>query len=713
MRVWLRLSHCLMASFSAALLVGVLDVMWALVLQPISSLWVVPSALTPWVICATLVGLILFLLDLFASRLCPAHANRPFEALVWLSTGSGGRPILTVVMWIVLLCVGNILGVLASMERIEHGILTVVLVIGGTLTIRWLFASHLAVFRSPAAYGVFTITALILVNTLGVFYIPHSIWVFVPILIVGASIGAGSVLPVRVSHALGLLTLILGFVGLWSRSETVHFWLNAYAPGQYGAWQVVQILSDSDGDGFSSILGGKDCDPWSSQIHPSQMEVVGNKIDETCGGWDLGAYAHYKEESQPAGRFSNDLKRPNVIVITVDALRADALKAQDGTVTPVLNQLASYGQTFERAYTPSPHTNESLPASMSGMYPSDWHHNKTFYGIQPTLAAQLRALGFDTSAVLCFPGMDQVVVSGFDYVDNSLGLEAGLGSYEITGHRTTELALARVDQVKDAPFFLWVHYFDPHMPLVPGSTPPGTGLLAAYAQEVYRTDAAIGTFLEGLVDRDLLKDTVLVVFSDHGEGLNEHRVLTHGWGIWESLVRIPLIFKLPGIPNVKSDTLVTVLDIVPTLFDYLGVVDGGYRRGMSLLPPMFGESMPERSVILESNYSSPSGLVRGVVRGDYKFIFDLKRSSYGLFNVVEDPAESRNLVDLEPVLAAQMRKELELWWKTTHNDVALMEKAKVWDDRRPRTPSHFVGDVGVTYEGGMGITRPEESVSTP
>lgn len=599
---------------------------------------------------------------------------------------------------------------LLSFENLERGFITVGLIVSGTLIIRWTFSGRLSSLRSPAAFIVYSLAALILLNTLGAFFIPHSMWIFIPFLLLGGSIGVGTTFSFQLNRMLGGAGVLLGLLGFGMRSESVHFWLNAYAPGQFGAWQLVQILSDVDGDGFTSILGGKDCAPLDSEIHPSRLEWVGNGVDETCGGWDLATHSPYPESAKPVGRFANDLKRPNVIFITVDAVRADAVNEE---VTPVINELASFGQYFERVYTPAPHTNESLPAAMSGMYPSDWHQNGVFFGIQPTFATQMASLGYDTSAVLCFPGMDQVVISGFDYVDNSLGLKASKNSFEVTGPQSTELALARIDEVKDGQFFLWVHYFDPHMPLIPGATPVGSGLMSAYKQEIYRTDQAIGSLLEGLVDRDLLNDTVLVVFSDHGEGLNEHRVLTHGWGVWESLVRVPLIFRFPGMPAMKSNELASVVDIVPTLFDYLGVVDGGYRRGVSLLPAMLGESLADRPIFLESNYTAPSGLVRGVVRGKHKFIFDIKRASYGLFDVIEDPAEANNLIEKEPELAKEMRHELELWWKTTHNDVALKEKGKVWDSRIPKAPSKFVGDVGVTYEGGMGIPNPKKGNTSP
>ena len=682
-----HLLRVVLSTVVAVLPLAALDFLWSFQFQRGIELWKAGiAALTPWFLVGLFVGLGLFLVEVFLRRFSNEDEKAPLNRVVFCTIGSGGKALPTLAFWTISLLLAR---VSASgpfgLEPGEIAVFVVVFLLAALLGIRWARFRWCLHLRHPIAFVPFCLLALFLINTDGLFLIPHDLWPFIPILIAGGSLGISALVSEKVQKVAAIFVTGMSLIGWNLRSEEVHFWLNSYVPGQYGAWQLTQFATDFDADGFSSILGGKDCAPFDSSVSPVAPETVGNGVDETCGGSDLATFQPIRELGTPQGRFNEEGRRPNLIFITVDTLRADAVGAKGGSFTPVLDELASRGQRFTRAYTPAPHTAEALPAAMTGMYPSDWNQKGTFFGFQPTIAAELKELGFSTSAVLSLPFIEPSLLYGFDYVDNSQGERVDKNARLTTSSEITTLALNRIDALDNEPFFLWIHYFDPHAPWIPSSFPPGSDTRARYAQEVHRTDMAIGQLLEGLLDRNLINNTALVVFSDHGEGLGEHRSLTHAWDLWESQIRIPLIFRLPGVPPAESDTPVSLIDLVPTLYDYLGIIESGKRRGVSLIPLMRGAEIEDRSLFFESNYRpKPYGLGRAVLYKDNKLIFDLRRSAYGLFDLSVDPGEQNNLVGQNPELLRQLNEVLSDWWAQSYNDIAIVEKAKVWEERNQR-----------------------------
>ena len=267
-------------------------------------------------------------------------------------------------------------------------------------------------------------------------------------------------------------------------------------------------------------------------------------------------------------------KRTSVVLITLDTTRADRLGCygRKDASTPNLDRLAAEGVRVEEAWTPVPITLPSHLTIMTGCYPTthgvrDNGQSKYNHRI-PTLADRFKAAGYTTGAVV-----------SASVLDSAYGINAGFGIYddrmagraERRADETTDRALTILATL-DRPFFLWVHYFDPHWPYEPPAPFAAKFAGDPYQGEIAFVDAQIGRLLAGLEQR---KDNPLIVVAgDHGESLLEHGERTHGIFTYRSTLRVPLIFSGPGIAKGRlGRVFASLLDIAPTLS-----ISSGWRR---------------------------------------------------------------------------------------------------------------------------------------
>ena len=343
----------------------------------------------------------------------------------------------------------------------------------------------------------------------------------------------------------------------------------------------------------------------------------------------------------------------NVLVLTLDTTRADHLGCygKADAETPAIDGLAADGVRFADAVTVAPVTLPSHATIFTGLTPpSHGIRDNSEYKLAPrhvTLAETLGEAGYETAAFLsAFVldarfGLDQ----GFDVYDDRLSTEAAYGDLaERDGTEVTNAAIRWLEKrSSDAPFFMWVHYFDPHHPYTP---PPGQAqrfASAPYDGEIAAMDRQIGRLLATLDERELRDETLVVVVADHGESLGEHDEATHGMLIYESVMHVPLILSCPALvqgAHVVDDVVVSTTDVTPTVLDLLGIDDGAERDGLSLLE---ATQQPDRTVYmealtpyLESGWSPLYGLRR---HGD-KYIEAPRREYYDLN---ADPTEWNNL----------------------------------------------------------------------
>jgi arylsulfatase A-like enzyme len=403
--------------------------------------------------------------------------------------------------------------------------------------------------------------------------------------------------------------------------------------------------------------------------------------------------------------------RPNVLIVTLDTVRADhcSVYGYGRATTPALEAVAAAGVVFEDAYAPMATTAPAHASLFTGLVPARHGVVKNGYVLPSefeTLAETLAAAGYDTAAI----------VSSFA-VHGSFGLRQGFGHYddEFAGNHTRRrhwearlyegafdrdarpttarsVHWLRAERDRTQPFLLWVHYYDPHHPWEPAPpfdrlfpTPAAGDDLAAavarYDAEIRETDASIAHLLAELQRQGLAASTIVVVAGDHGEGLMDHDWMHHGLQLYEESVRVPLLVRWPGRipPGRRLAAPVQLADVTPTVLDLVGVRPAAPApahpdAARSLAPALLGaEPLPAaRAIFLQRRrYDAPTrgtipsrGDKLGVRRGRWKYLEAPAEDSYELYDLASDPGETRNLIAERPEIRRRMAKRLHDWRRT-------------------------------------------------
>ncbi|HSQ79239.1 MAG TPA: sulfatase-like hydrolase/transferase [Candidatus Bathyarchaeia archaeon] len=342
----------------------------------------------------------------------------------------------------------------------------------------------------------------------------------------------------------------------------------------------------------------------------------------------------------------------NVLLITIDTLRADRLSCYDKGrgPTPVLDGLAARGVLFERAFAHNPTTLPSHANILSGLTPLahgvSENSKSVFPAGLPTMASDLKAAGFATGAFIgAFPldsrfGLDR----GFDVYDDAFGAEAGLAG-EFKERRAAEVVAAASAWIarQSGPWFCWIHLWDPHAPYAPPEPFLGRFRQDPYAGEVAYVDAEIGVLLGELAALHLTDRTLVVLTADHGEALGEHGELTHSFFAYNSTLHVPLIIAGPGVAARRVPANVAHIDVWPTVRDLVGLGPRPGLQGRSLAGLMKTGKAEDRPIYFESMepfFDKGCAPVRGFVRGRTKFIDTPIPEVYDL---AADFGETKNL----------------------------------------------------------------------
>ncbi len=379
--------------------------------------------------------------------------------------------------------------------------------------------------------------------------------------------------------------------------------------------------------------------------------------------------------------------RPNLLLITIDTTRADHLGCYGypRPTSPNLDALASEAVRFERCFAHVPITLPSHASILSGTYPS-------FHGVRDngrfvvrddllTLAELLGGEGYATAAfVSAFVldsryGLDQ----GFEVYDDSYAAEwseeqlrdARIYNQMVTDRsadQTTGRALAWLRESAAEPFFMWVHYYDPHQRYAPPHPYDQLFHDSPYDGEIAFMDDQIGELLAAFRRRGQWENTAVVVTADHGEGLGQHGETTHAALVYDSTLEVPLIIKPPasaGIaPGVEPGSTAHV-DVMPTVLELLGVEAPRELHGRSLVGRMRGRSSPPPAPSYFEcalpRFSFGWEPLFGVRAGGWKYIHAPRRE---LYHLAEDPDELYNLAaakierrgDLEELLFSLLER---------------------------------------------------------
>lgn len=398
----------------------------------------------------------------------------------------------------------------------------------------------------------------------------------------------------------------------------------------------------------------------------------------------------------PSSATEPSVTAPNVLLITVDTLRPDALGWVAGrNRTPTIDRLAASGFRFPAAVSPLPLTQPSHASLLTGLLPR--RHGVRSNGFLldadiPTLGHRLRQQGYATAAFVSgYPlaaegGLD----GGFDHYDDDFvdgRPEAPGQALERRAVDTVTAALAWQRKAA-APWFLWVHFYDPHDPYEPpeafrddrpSEDHNTTDHRSAYDGEVRAVDAALGELLAALgASKGGLPGDLLTVFTaDHGESLGEHGESTHGFFIYESTMAVPLILSWPGhLEPGESDEPARLLDVAPTVLDLLGLPALDDIDGFSLRPMMEGKAWLTPDAYMESQrpwLSYGWAPLRALRRGAWKLIAAPQPE---LYHLADDPGERHNLLPGERRLAGDLASALTAIEARSTRQAAAVEDAE-------------------------------------
>jgi arylsulfatase len=398
----------------------------------------------------------------------------------------------------------------------------------------------------------------------------------------------------------------------------------------------------------------------------------------------------------------------NLIFCSLDTLRADRLSCLGHSrgLTPNLDRIASEGALFSQAFATDIPTQPSHTALFTGQFGVNTgivsHFHPASYLDEETLwlPSLMRRQGYTTGAVDHLFAMKDWFIRGYDDYMPPPGRSRSPGSV------INEIGFPWIVDHADQDFFLFLHFWDAHIPYLPPSpfkerftfrtagridplvteklegrpsyplfkqnlydfldSMPNLDYIAdLYDAEVAYLDFEIGRLFNHLGELGLLEDTMVVLFGDHGENMTEHDAWFDHAGLYDSVVHVPLILWAPGrVPVVDSPAMVTLVDILPTVLEILGLPEADGIDGRSLMPLMRGEATVHRDVVMLSEATWQAS--RGVRTEEWKFIRYLQSTIYGrdgveLYNLADDPDEQDNVAERHPEVVAEMDARLHHW----------------------------------------------------
>ena len=370
--------------------------------------------------------------------------------------------------------------------------------------------------------------------------------------------------------------------------------------------------------------------------------------------------------------------RPNILIITVDTLRADRVGCYGyaGGLTPNVDALAKDGVVFERGVAQVPLTWPSHAAIFTGTYP--FHNGVQDFTGQPlsdrfrTLAESLKDHGYATGAVVSSFVLDRSwgLARGFESYDDAFAgqefLLKNLGLVERRAEESVNHAVGWLEAHPNQPFFLWLHLYDPHSPYNPPEPFRSQYAKQPYEGEIAYADSQLGRLFAWLkqAPNSLYDNTLIVFLSDHGESLGEHGEREHGFFVYDSTVRVPVILKPPKSASLAAQRVADAIETIqvgPTVLELVGVQDPIQKQfqAASLVPLVNGKPHgPVRPAYSETFYPANSfgwSPLRSVQTARYHYI---EAPEQELYEHQADPSENNNLIAKNADIATSLHAQL-------------------------------------------------------
>jgi arylsulfatase A-like enzyme/lipopolysaccharide biosynthesis regulator YciM len=372
--------------------------------------------------------------------------------------------------------------------------------------------------------------------------------------------------------------------------------------------------------------------------------------------------------------------KQNVILISIDTVRSDYLKLYNpgGASTPNLEEFSKSAVLFKNVISQVPYTLPSHCTMLTGYYPATHHVRDNVHDILPanipTLAELYQKAGYQTAG---FVG--SMVLSrstglgrGFSYYDDLFSRADVHGEDLGAVERPAEDVFASFEnwfakRNSDAKFFAFVHFYDPHSPYTPPGkfASPTNDVKEQYKGEIRYVDSVLGRLFGLLKNGGVWGNTVILITSDHGEMLNEHQEIGHGYFLYQPALHVPLLLYDPQRPAGKQIADITQLvDVAPTLVESSGIVGQKNFQGESLIPLLEGKSKKNKFAFSESYFASLQlGVSPLFSIQDLKFKF-IQSPHPELFDLSQDASESRNLYAGQRNFAEKMQQKVAEYKKT-------------------------------------------------